>query len=166
MMHALRPGRTFVLYLLASFAAAFAALLYPMYVIRPFRSQGVHELRAALFVLSIRPAVEIAAVAAAVLALVWFWPRESRWLRRSAAVAGTIVICGIAWLSRVNIFEIMFHPDTHPSFSPAAGSKLDGAEKVIAVEIGGAARAYPIRIISYHHIINDNLGGTPIVATY
>jgi hypothetical protein len=45
-------------------------------------------------------------------------------------------------------------------------TKLDGKEMVIAVNVGGAARAYPIRIISYHHIANDTVGGVPIVATY
>ncbi len=161
-----KPGRVVTLYLAVCFGLAFAALFYPLYVIRPFRSQGVHELAAALFVLRIRWWVEILAVVMAALGLAWFWRRESRILRRAAAVAGTLVVCGIAWLTRVNVYEIMFHPDTHPSFSPASESKLDGAEKVIAVDLGGAARAYPIRIISYHHIINDTVGGIPIAATY
>ncbi len=161
-----KPGRTFTLWLLACFAVAFAALFYPMYVIRPFRSQGVRELAAALVVLRISPWVEIVAVVMAIGALAWFWRRESRVLRRTAAVAGTLAVLGIAWLTRVNVYEIMFHPDTHPSFGPALASKLDGAEKVIAVNVGGVARAYPIRIISYHHIINDTVGGIPIAATY
>ncbi len=37
---------------------------------------------------------------------------------------------------------------------------------VMAVHLGGEARAYPIRIVSYHHIVNDVVGGLPIVATY
>ena len=45
-------------------------------------------------------------------------------------------------------------------------TKLDKSEKVIAVKIGAAARAYPIRIISYHHVINDVVDKTAIVATY
>ncbi len=45
-------------------------------------------------------------------------------------------------------------------------SKLDKDEKVIAVKIGASARAYPIRGMSYHHIINDVVGNVAIVATY
>ena len=45
----------------------------------------------------------------------------------------------------------MFHPAGAPAFQPARASKLDGDEKVLAVN----AHAYPIRIISYHHIVND-----------
>jgi hypothetical protein len=60
----------------------------------------------------------------------------------------------------------MFHPFERPSFSRADEAKLDGDEKVIAISVGGEARAYPIRIVSYHHLINDVVGGVPIVATY
>jgi hypothetical protein len=72
----------------------------------------------------------------------------------------------LAFLARVNIYELMFHPLIHPSFTAARDVKLDGAEKVIAVRIGGEARAYPIRGMSYHHVVNDVLGGIAIVATY
>jgi len=60
----------------------------------------------------------------------------------------------------------MFHPNSHPSFSAAREVKLDGAEKVVAVRIAREARAYPIRGMSYHHVVNDVLDGVAIVATY
>jgi hypothetical protein len=53
-----------------------------------------------------------------------------------------------------------------PALATAADVKLDKDEKVIAIAVNGAARAYPIRSISYHHIVNDVVGGVPIVATY
>jgi hypothetical protein len=39
-------------------------------------------------------------------------------------------------------------------------------EPVIAVEIGGAAKAYPLNMLTTHEISNDTLGGIPILATY
>ena len=147
-------------------ALALAALAYPLYVIRPFRPQGVTELTLALAVLRFRPLLETTFALAAIAALIWYWPREPRWGRRCGAIAGTLLVCASAGLSRVNVYEQMFHPLDHPSFSPAAESKLDGKEKVIAVTIGSVARAYPIRGMSYHHIVNDTLAGVPIVATY
>jgi hypothetical protein len=66
----------------------------------------------------------------------------------------------------VNVYELMFHPMSSPTFVSAAEVKLDKDEKVIAIAVNGAARAYPIRSISYHHIVNDVVGGVPIVATY
>jgi hypothetical protein len=34
------------------------------------------------------------------------------------------------------------------------------------LKVGGSARAYPIRTMGYHHIVNDVVGGTALVATY
>ncbi len=39
-------------------------------------------------------------------------------------------------------------------------------EKVLAVVINGDVRAYPIRILNWHEIVNDVVGGIPIAATY
>ena len=43
---------------------------------------------------------------------------------------------------------------------------LDADEPVIAIEIGGEARAYPLQILIWHEIANDVLGGTPIAVTF
>jgi len=145
---------------------AAAALIYPVYVIRPFRHQGPSELIVALAVLRYRPLVMILCTLTALVALVPYWIREHRKLRRAASAISVIAVAAIAMLSRVNIYEIMFKPFDRPSFSNADQSKLDGDEKVIAVNVGREARAYPIRVISYHHVINDLVGDIPIVATY
>ena len=161
-----RPGRTFLLTVLLCFLVALAALVYPMYVIRPFRHQGPRELMIALAVLRYRPFVMILSALLSLAAVVWYWRREKRTFRRAAATVSVIAVAAAAVLSRVNIYEIMFHPFDRPTFSSADQTKLDADEKVIAVTVGRDARAYPIRIISYHHVINDVLAGVPIVATY
>ena len=43
---------------------------------------------------------------------------------------------------------------------------LDDVEPVLAVEAGGEARAYPLRVLLWHQIVNDELGGEPVLATY
>jgi hypothetical protein len=48
----------------------------------------------------------------------------------------------------------------------AAERFLEPREPVIAVAAGGAARAYPIRILVWHEIVNDRLGGRPILVSY
>jgi len=55
-----------------------------------------------------------------------------------------------------------------PAFHPAAQSRgLDPREPVIALEIDGAApRAYPIRYLIWHEIVNDSVGGTPVAVTF
>ncbi len=39
-------------------------------------------------------------------------------------------------------------------------------EPVISIEINGEAKAYPLSILMYHEIVNDQVGGVPIAATY
>lgn len=38
--------------------------------------------------------------------------------------------------------------------------------RVVEVVVNGKAAAYPLRILNYHEIINDTLGGVPIAVTY
>jgi hypothetical protein len=47
-----------------------------------------------------------------------------------------------------------------------AATYLAAGDRVIGVAIGNEARAYPIRILNFHEIVNDVLGGQPIAVTY
>ena len=55
-----------------------------------------------------------------------------------------------------------------PRYAPTedAAEWLDPDEPVIAVEIGGEARAYPLQVLIWHEIANDSLGGAPIAVTF
>ena len=54
-----------------------------------------------------------------------------------------------------------------PLFVPAsADTTLARTEPVIALEIGGEARAYPLRVLIWHEIVNDIIGGVPVIVTY
>jgi hypothetical protein len=161
-----RPATTFIVILSACLAVSLIWVAYPMYVIRPFRHQGAGELAAALAVMRFRPAITILSGLTAVLMAIAYWRAKSPKWRRWLAAAGAALTVGLAFAARVNVYELMFHPDQHPTFTAAREVKLDGAEKVIAVRAGGEARAYPIRGMSYHHVVNDVLGGVAIVATY
>ncbi len=46
------------------------------------------------------------------------------------------------------------------------GAYLYGPDDVIGVAVNGEARAYPVRILSWHEVANDVLGGVPIAVTY
>ena len=102
----------------------------------------------------------------ALLAGFLYWRAEPKMLRKLAVMFAVALVILFTGLARVNVYEIMFHPMGRPNFVSATDTKLDGAEMVMAVHIAGEARAYPIRIVSYHHIVNDVVGGVPIVATY
>lgn len=42
------------------------------------------------------------------------------------------------------------------------GKLLVSSDRVLGVEVLGEARAYPLRILNWHEIVNDRLGGRPI----
>lgn len=46
------------------------------------------------------------------------------------------------------------------------GDQFEGAESVVALEINGDARAYPVRVMIWHEIVNDTVGGVPVSVTY
>lgn len=43
---------------------------------------------------------------------------------------------------------------------------LDPRDRVVGITIDGEARAYPIRLLNWHEIINDQLGDVPIAVVY
>jgi hypothetical protein len=158
--------RIFVFVLLACLAVSLISLAYPLYVIRPFRAQGANELAAALVVARFQRLITVISACAALWAMVRYWQEKPRMWRRILAVLGGGLVAALALLARVNIYELSFHPIDHSSFAVASQAKLDPDEKVIAVLIGGEARAYPIRSMAYHHVMNDVVGRLAIVATY
>jgi hypothetical protein len=156
----------FTLVLVACLGVTLVCVVYPIYVIRPFRHQGAGELAVALVVSRFRGVVTVVTVIAAVLAGIGYWRvQKSKWKRALTALGAASVVV-LAFLARINVYELMFHPVDHPSFTAAKDVTLDGVEKVVAVRVGGEARAYPIRSMSYHHVVNDVVGGAAIVATY
>jgi hypothetical protein len=54
-----------------------------------------------------------------------------------------------------------------PKFVEAAGyTDISDTEPVIGLVIDGRARAYPLRILTWHEIVNDELAGVPVTVTY
>jgi hypothetical protein len=55
-----------------------------------------------------------------------------------------------------------------PSFAPASGETgLEGTEPVVTLDLQGQTpRAYPIRYLTWHEIVNDEVGGRPIAVTF
>lgn len=59
-------------------------------------------------------------------------------------------------------------PIDAPKFVPVIDNLelLPANEPVVALEINGDARAYPVRILIWHEIVNDTVGGVPVSITY
>jgi hypothetical protein len=53
-----------------------------------------------------------------------------------------------------------------PAFRAVAEVELPGNEPVIGLRLGGEARAYPMRVLMWHEIVNDEVQGRPIAVTW
>ena len=55
----------------------------------------------------------------------------------------------------------------YPAFVAADDADfLKAKDRVLGIEMNGAARAYPVRILNYHEIVNDAFGGSAVAVTY
>jgi hypothetical protein len=145
---------------------SFACFAVPMYLIRPFRHQGISELQLALWVKQSGSWLAALCAGVSLVCLALLWTRTRAWVARSVAVCAVLLAIVGATLVHVSVYELMFHPIGSPEFVSVSQVKIDSDDMVIAVRIGSDSRAYPIREMGYHHIVNDTVGGTPIVATY
>lgn len=58
-------------------------------------------------------------------------------------------------------------PVDDPKFVPVAAEKtLADTEPVIGLILNGEAKAYPLRILIWHEIVNDTVGGVPVSVTF
>jgi hypothetical protein len=101
------------------------------------------------------------------LCALFVWRRAgwvARWLLLAPAVGMALIAAGAPWF---NPFEqLMFHPFGEPRYVTIQQAGIDPKDMVIAVTQGGESRAYPIREMGYHHVVNDRLHQLPIVVTY
>jgi len=56
---------------------------------------------------------------------------------------------------------------TSPKFVPADRADfLKDDDRVLGVELDGAARAYPARILNWHEAVNDTIAKRPVLVTW
>lgn len=53
-----------------------------------------------------------------------------------------------------------------PKFVAPVSTQLEPGDRVLGVAHKGVARAYPVRILNWHEVVNDRIGGDAVVVTY
>ena len=53
-----------------------------------------------------------------------------------------------------------------PQFKSISDVSYRGREPVIALEVDGVAKAYPLSILMWHEIANDTIAGRPVAVTF
>ena len=156
-------GGILVLLVLASSLVVFI----PAYLIRPFAPQTPSDLGLSYALRSASPLLTLTAVVLGLLCAYALWKSTDSRLRRTSLAVATVLLVALAILARQNHFEWMFRPLPQPGYVEAAkATHVKDGDMVLSLELGGEARAYPVPLMAYHHLVNTTVGGEPIVATY
>jgi hypothetical protein len=98
----------------------------------------------------------------AVLAAWRLW-RARTW--RAACLLCLAAACAV--LSRINLMEWVFAgARAAETASITAFHDIRDTDMVLGVVLEGRSRAYPVRYLAYHHMLNDRLGSTALLPTY
>lgn len=146
---------------------AFAAVLVPVLLIQPFKLQTAERLNISYSLRHWSPIITLLALSFALLIVISLWNHTRGWWRKGFLLSFFIPLLVATWFARQNHFEWMFKPLPNPDFARASEANfVSNDDMVLAVELNGDAAAYPIRQLAYHHVVQDTIGGIPVLVTY
>ena len=155
------------LILLAITLVAFAMVFIPVWLIQPFKPQTTRGVELSYMLRRFSPWITLVALVFGFLLLVKLWMGSQRWWKKALLLIILIPLLASTWFARQNHFEWMFNPLANAAYAKIHDAGFVGADDIVlTVEINGEAAAYPVRLMAYHHLVEDVVGGTPIVATY
>jgi Protein of unknown function (DUF3179) len=144
-----------------------SVVIVPVLLLRPFSPQTPAMVATAYALRTISPWLAPSGFALSTVLGAFYLRRRPRRPQLAAAVLAVATAGGAAWLSFQNHFEWMFAPLPGAEYARARDTTfVNDADMVVAVEVGGDAVAYPVRQMAYHHLLNDEVGGLPVVSTY
>lgn len=142
-------------------------VVVPVWLIMPFKPQSQRGLEISYALKRWSPLVTLIASAIALILVVGLWRGSRRWWSKVILIVVLLPLLASTWFARQNHFEWMFNPLARASYATAGEAAfVADTDMVMAVKNNGEAVAYPVRQMAYHHIVQDVVGGTPIVATY
>ncbi len=145
---------------------ALSTVAIPVWLIQPFKPQTPRVLEVAYSLRRWSPYLTLVAVGVSMLIIGWLWRGAQLWVR-ALLLIGLLPLLVAAWFARQNHFEWMFNPLPHPFYAKSNdATHIENSDMVLSVDINGESVAYPVRLMAYHHVVMDVVGGTPIVATY
>ena len=152
--------------LFATIAIGITLVFTPIWLLMPFKPQTQRAIQVSYVMRRISPFTTLFLSLASLLLIVWLW-RGARWFGKALAVVLVIPLFAATWMARQNHFEWMFRPHANVAFVRSAEANfVNDSDMVLAVKSNGEAVAYPVRLMAYHHVVQDTVGGVPIVATY
>ena len=146
-------------------SAALVLVSLPLVILWPLFDQPAALLRLAYLARAHGVALTLALLTGFVAVAVRGWSTVRP--RPGLLAALLLPVLASVGLKTVNVAELIFAPADGARMVPVAeGQDIADSDMVLGVSIAGAARAYPVRYLAFHHMINDRLGGVPILPTY
>ncbi|GGB23539.1 DUF3179 domain-containing (seleno)protein [Puia dinghuensis] len=142
----------------------FALEILRVYFIMPFPGSQQHDTVGFAYFLD-RNIIWLRIIALALV--IWpllFYLRSGRVWQKMTLILVLLVYGGVFYLFNFRFLaDKMFY---QPRVKQFATDSTNKDQLVIGVALHGAAKAYPIEIIGYHHQVRDTVGGQPILVTY
>lgn len=135
-----------------------------VYFIMPMPgSQQLNTIDLAYFLYQHRWYFRISFTLIALLGSFHAFTSSKKWIP-SVCLMATLVIVYL-FNFKMNAEKMFLQPETLV-FKSRSENKLSDSTVVLAVELKGFSKAYPLRYIVYHHQVRDSLAEIPIMVTY
>lgn len=115
--------------------------------------QNINWVRVALWFVIFNPVIKV-------------FSAQKKWPKWLLGVTFLIYLL-VFWLFNFRFLaDKMFFQPSEIRFESGNANLIDKDKLVVAVEINGVAKAYPVQLIGYHHQVRDKVGGKEIMVTY
>lgn len=142
-------------------------LVAPEALLLPFAAQSEGDASLAFQLRQLRPWLTLLLAVAGASLTARSWKSRRSWSYRAVTSIPVLVLVVSAVLARQNLFEWMFAPVSNLRFVEVSDARhVEPGDMVLGVRIGDDAKAYPVRLLGYYHVVNDQLGSEPYVVTY
>lgn len=92
---------------------------------------------------------------------------KSNWKRKWVPVIPLLLLAALIYMANFKMAaDAMFKQPRQVLTVTADKNKVETNRLVIGVTLNGKAKAYPIRFLGYHHQVQDEVGGKPVLVTY
>ena len=143
-----------------------AVVAIPVFLIMPFKIQTPGGIALSFALRRWAPLATALGLAGGLALIALLWRGTARW-KRALLVSAAIPLGLAAWFARQNHFEWMFQPLPGATrVELLRAGFVEPGDMVMGVLVNGVPVAYPVNQVSYHHVVNDTVGGVPIAATY